>query len=670
MPVVSASNLRITLGAKTVLDGATFAIEPGERVGLVGRNGCGKSTLLKILCGKLKPEGGEVSLLRGARLGYLEQEPRFDPSLTLQEVAAQGLREGTSARAELDHVFEEMATAQGAELEKLFERQIALEEKLERSGGWSSDHLVEAVLHGLGFTDEQFTIPVSGLSGGQKARLGLARLLLEEPDALLLDEPTNHLDIVGREWLETFLADTYQGAVVIISHDRRLLDKVVHRIEEIHEGGTRSYPGNYHAFVDLRMERHLTQMRVHEKQLDKIRSEEQFILKYKAGQRAKQARGRATRLARYKEDSLVERPIELDSMRLSLPKGPRIGDSVAVCEDLQKTLGDRLLFKNLSITIKPGDRIGIIGPNGAGKTTLIRTLLGEIPFDVGTVRQSPKLHSGWFKQTHEHLDYTLNVWQYLQRTVPSRPGLGKLNEQESRDLAGAFLFSGYEQEKLLGEISGGERARAVLAGLVAGGHNLLVLDEPTNHLDIPSAERLEDALSLDPEDGGYDGSLLLVSHDRALLAATCDRLIILDGFGNATVFDGNYDEWVLKQAAIAKAAAALPQKPAPAAAKPSQNNKQNTSSNGAAVNGAAGNTSKSQSNNKAKAQRDPFAALSLEELETQTAKLAADLEKLDNTIAKPESARDHKKLAALLADREKLVTRHQACEHSWLARAQ
>ncbi|MCE9618501.1 MAG: ATP-binding cassette domain-containing protein [Planctomycetes bacterium] len=660
MPVVSATNLRITLGAKTVLDGATFAIEPGERVGLVGRNGCGKSTLLKILCGKLKPEGGEVSLLRGARLGYLEQEPRFDLSLTLQTAAAQGLSSGTNARAELDHVFEEMATAQGDALEKLFERQIALEAKIEQSGGWSSDHLVEAVLHGLGFTDEQFDIPVKGLSGGQKARLGLARLLLEEPDALLLDEPTNHLDIVGREWLETFLADTFQGAVVIISHDRRLLDKVVHRIEEIHEGTTRSYPGNYHAFVDLRRERHLSQMRVHEKQLDKIRSEEQFILRYKAGQRAKQARGRATRLERFKEDNLVERPIELDSMRLSLPKGPRIGDSVAVCEDLQKTLGDRLLFKELTITIKPGDRIGIIGPNGAGKTTLIRTLLGEIPFDKGTVRQSPKLHPGWFKQTHEHLDYTLNVWQYLQRTVPARPGLGKLNEQESRDLAGAFLFSGYEQEKLLGEVSGGERARAVLAGLVAGGHNLLVLDEPTNHLDIPSAERLEEALSLDPDDGGYDGALLLVSHDRALLAATCDRLIILDGHGNATVFDGNYDEWVAKQAAKAKLEATPAQKSSTTSAK--SHGKDKPASKDSA-------NPKSGTKSKTKSAPDPFAKLSIEDLENQTRKLAADILALDNTIALPETARNHKKLATLLDDREKLVARLHATEQSWLQRA-
>jgi ATP-binding cassette subfamily F protein 3 len=656
MPVVSATNLRITLGAKTVLDGATFAIEPGERVGLVGRNGCGKSTLLKILCGRLKPEGGEVSLLRGARLGYLDQEPKFDPKLTLRTAAEQGFSAASSARAELDHVFEEMATAQGAALEKLFERQIELEAKIERSGGWANDHLVDAVLHGLGFTDEQFDIPVTGLSGGQKARLGLARLLLEEPDALLLDEPTNHLDIVGREWLETFLADTFKGAVVIISHDRRLLDKVVHRIEEIHEGATRSYPGNYHAFVNLRRERHLTQMRVHEKQLDRIRSEEQFILRYKAGQRAKQARGRATRLERFKEDNLVERPIELDSMRLSLPKGPRIGDSVAVCEGLEKSLGDRLLFHDLTITIKPGDRIGIIGPNGAGKTTLIRTLLGEIPFDKGTVRQSPKLHTGWFKQTHEHLDRSLNVWQYLQRTVPARPRLGKLNEQEAR-----------EQEKLLGELSGGERARAVLAGLVAGGHNLLVLDEPTNHLDIPSAERLEDALSLDPDEGGYDGSLLLVSHDRALLAATCDRLIVLDGHGNATVFDGTYDEWVAKQAAKVKDAAATRTAPASGrsanSGKPAASGKSASASRSGAKAGSAGGTAKS------KPARDPFSSLSLDELEAQTRTLAADIVSLDNTIALPETARNHGMLADLLERRERLVQRLHAAEQSWLRRA-
>jgi ATP-binding cassette subfamily F protein 3 len=650
MPLVTASNLRVTLGAKQVLDGATFGLEPGERVGLVGRNGCGKTTLLKILCNTAKMDSGDVSLQRGVRLGYMAQEHRFDVGDTMRTAASKAMAEADQAKIALDAVFEAMATAEGDELQRLLDRQVELEEAIERGGGWSSDHLVDAVLHGLGFVDEQFDIPVTGLSGGQKARLSLARLLLQNPDVILLDEPTNHLDIDGCKWLETFLAETFKGAVVVISHDRRLLDRVVHRIEEIHDGRVRSYPGNYEAFVALRAERHLTQMRVHEKQLDKIRSEERYIMRYKAGQRAKQARGRATRLERFKRDELVERPIELDSMRISLPSGPRVGDSVLVAEGISKKLGDRQLFSNLDLFIAPGDRIGIIGPNGTGKTTLVRTLLGELEPDTGTIKRSPKMHAGWFRQTHEHLDRTLNIWQHLQRTVPARPGGSKLTEQEARNLAGAFLFSGIEQEKALGELSGGERARAVIAGLVAGGHNLLVLDEPTNHLDIPSAERLEEALAMDPDDGGFDGALLLVSHDRALLAATCDRLIVMDGHGNASLFDGTYDEWEAKRAADARTAATPKESqrraPTPApAAKPSPKPTE------------------------PKGKRSPLDNKSAEELESAIARMNARKTAIDEDLVSPALARDRAKLDRLLKEREQLEKDLAGHEEAWLRKA-
>jgi ATP-binding cassette subfamily F protein 3 len=650
MPLVTASNLRVTLGAKQVLDGATFGLEPGERVGLVGRNGCGKTTLLKILCNTAKMDSGDVSLQRGVRLGYMAQEHRFDVGDTMRTAASKAMAEADQAKIALDAVFEAMATAEGDELQRLLDRQVELEEAIERGGGWSSDHLVDAVLHGLGFVDEQFDIPVTGLSGGQKARLSLARLLLQNPDVILLDEPTNHLDIDGCKWLENFLAETFKGAVVVISHDRRLLDRVVHRIEEIHDGRVRSYPGNYEAFVALRAERHLTQMRVHEKQLDKIRSEERYIMRYKAGQRAKQARGRATRLERFKRDELVERPIELDSMRISLPSGPRVGDSVLVAEGISKKLGDRQLFSNLDLFIAPGDRIGIIGPNGTGKTTLVRTLLGELEPDTGTIKRSPKMHAGWFRQTHEHLDRTLNIWQHLQRTVPARPGGSKLTEQEARNLAGAFLFSGIEQEKALGELSGGERARAVIAGLVAGGHNLLVLDEPTNHLDIPSAERLEEALAMDPDDGGFDGALLLVSHDRALLAATCDRLIVMDGHGNASLFDGTYDEWEAKRAADARAAATPKESqrraPTPApAAKPSPKPAE------------------------PKGKRSPLDNKSAEELESAIARMNARKTAIDEDLVSPALARDRAKLDRLLKEREQLEKDLAGHEEAWLRKA-
>jgi ATP-binding cassette subfamily F protein 3 len=654
MPIVTATNIRVTLGAKQVLDGATIAIEPGERVGLVGRNGCGKTTLLKVLCGTARFDSGDVSVQRGTRLGYMAQEHRFDVGDTLRSAAAKAMAEADRAKTELDQVFEAMATAEGAELQRLMDRQVELEEAIERGGGWSNDHLVDAVLHGLGFEDHQFDIPVTGLSGGQKARLSLARLLLQNPDVIMLDEPTNHLDIEGCKWLETFLADTFKGAVIVISHDRRLLDRVVHRIEEIHDGRVRSYPGNYEAFVALRAERHLTQMRVHEKQLDRIRSEEKYILRYKAGQRAKQARGRATRLERFKRDELVERPIELDSMQIRLPSGPRVGDSVLVAEGIAKKLGDRQLFRGMDLFIAPGERIGVIGPNGAGKTTLIRTLLGELEPDAGTIKRSPKMHAGWFRQTHDHLDRTLTIWQHLQRTVPARPGGAKLTEQEARNMAGAFLFSGSEQEKVLGELSGGERARAVIAGLVAGGHNLLVLDEPTNHLDIPSAERLEEALAMDPDDGGFDGALLLVSHDRALLQSTCDRLIIVDGHGGATLFDGTYDEWEERRAAEMMAAAKESAKRPSPAAKPAPK---------------AAEAPAAKLANAPKPRRSPLDSRSPEELEAAIAKFTSRRTQIDEELVSPTLARDRVRLDKLVKERERLEADLAAHEEAWLRKA-
>ncbi|MEY4103670.1 MAG: putative transporter ATP-binding protein YheS, partial [Planctomycetota bacterium] len=298
MSLVTVNHVRFGHGINILLEDVVLGVDEGQKIGLVGRNGCGKSTLLKIIAGRIQPDHGSVGLQRGIRIGYLEQEPKLDPTHTLRSAAAAAFGRLDEIQRELDGVFEGMATAQGAELDRLMARQTVLESEFDRLGGHATDHKVDAVLHGLGFVDAQFSTPVTSLSGGQRARLGLAKLLLEQPDLLMLDEPTNHLDIDGRRWLEDFLADEFKGAVLVVSHDRWLLDRVVHRIVEIDQGIIHEYPGNYADFVNLRRERMELQARVHEKQQDRIRAETEFILKYKAGQRAKQARGRATRLER------------------------------------------------------------------------------------------------------------------------------------------------------------------------------------------------------------------------------------------------------------------------------------------------------------------------------------------------------------------------------------
>jgi len=655
MPVATLSAVRFGHGTRILLDDVSLSIESGEKIGLVGRNGFGKTTLMRMLAGELAPDTGSASVTRGARVAFLTQDPRLDPTDTLRSSVARAFERISQIQSQLDSIYDALATADGDELERLMAKQSTLEHDLEQAGGYAVDHRIDAVLHGLGFEDAQFGIPVSSLSGGQRARAGLARLLLEEPDLLLLDEPTNHLDIAGRRWLESFLADEFKGAVVVVSHDRWLLNAVASRIIEIHDAALRDYPGNYEDFVALRRERTLTQLRQHAKQQDRIAREQAFIDRYRAGQRARQAKGRQTRLERFRRDELIERPQDFDVMRLQLPRAAPLGDIVVSAEGLSKTLGERTLFRELELTIAPGERLGVIGPNGAGKTTFVRTLLGELEADCGIIKRSPRLSAGWFRQTHEHLDLSLAVWEYLRQTVPPRANGLKLNEQEARDLAGAFLFSGSAQESRLGALSGGERVRAILAGLVAGAHNLLVLDEPSNHLDIPSAERLEQALSLPSEEGGYDGALILISHDRALLESTCDRILCIQGDGTWTLFNGDYAEYEASREAAGKPSAAPATPPPPpaerTAEKPKKANDRKPAAHGAPR------------------RKGPHTSLSQEELESRIAAAESRMATIDQLLADPVTFRDRAKSASLLDERTALIARKSSLEEEWLARA-
>jgi ATP-binding cassette subfamily F protein 3 len=645
MPVLAVVNIHHAYGSHAILDGATVSIDHGEKVGLVGRNGSGKTTLMKVMQGTLVPDGGQVQIARGARVGYLSQDPDLDPHDTLRDAAEAAFDELHRLHVEQHKLFEAMAHTQGEDLERLMKRHTKLESQIEAAGGYAIDHKIDAMLHGLGFTDDQFSLKVSNLSGGQKGRLGLARLLLEEPDLLLLDEPTNHLDIAGRQWLEAFLAGDYRGAVVVVSHDRWLLDKVVSRIIEVDRGVIRESPGNYHKYVELRQERLLTQARVYDKQMDRIRQEQQYIDRYRAGQRARQAKGREARLERFKRNEVVERPMELEVMNLQLPKAPRSGDQVVVAEGISKSYGDKVLFKDLNITISRGERIGIIGPNGAGKTTLVRCLLGELKVDGGTIRTGSRLSIGYYKQLHDHLDMSLTVWQYLQSVIVGLGGSGaKGSEQQARDLAGAFLFSGDEQEKVLGQLSGGERSRAVLAGLVSGAHNVLVLDEPTNHLDIPSAERLEQALSMG--EGGFEGTLLLITHDRQLLQDTCSRLIVLDGQGGARAFDGTYSDWERRQREEAAAAQSKP--PRKPVAKPQAAARASTTT---------------------KSKPTGLAALSLDKIEARIEELQTKVRAIDQQMLDPTVFSDGVRSKSLQVERAHLEVELEPLETEWARRA-
>ncbi|MEO1235512.1 MAG: ABC-F family ATP-binding cassette domain-containing protein [Planctomycetota bacterium] len=674
MALLSVANVVFSYGDRTVLDGVNLTVDAGQHVGLVGRNGCGKSTLLKMiaklggttgLSDGLKPESGQIQLARGATTGYLHQDHDLDMQRTLREEAGHAFAELETLHRQLEETAEAMGSAEGDRLESLLKKYEQLEEKMQASGGYAVDHKIDETLHGLGLTDAMFSIKCGDLSGGQKGRLALAKLLLSEPDVLLLDEPTNHLDIAGREWLEEFLRQ-FTGAVVLISHDRWLLDRVVTKIYELEAGQMVEYPGNYAKFRELRAARIEDQRRAFEKQQTKIKAEQDFIDRYRAGQRAKQAQGREKRLERFKRDHLLEPPVELDVMKLNFSPKQRGNDVVAEAEGLSLTHDNdgqaKTLFTDVSLSLKRGERLGVIGPNGAGKSTFVRCLLGEQQPTSGGGKVGSQIDVGYFTQTHEHLDLSRSIVEYLRAFTPNEL------EQEARDLAGAFLFSGLEQDKPMSVLSGGERARAVLAGLVNGGHNLLVLDEPTNHLDIPSAERLEETLrTYTTQQQAYStagnkshaGTLILITHDRMLLDELVDQLLVFDGHGGVTHFLGTYSDWHTQQ-----------QTPPPQA------------SQGSATSAPTPGTSPSKSKPKTKPAKPkkptskklspPAAAeskLSQAKLESEIERLEARLQEIDFALMDPAVFADGDKVKRLQAERESARNTLAPLETEWARRA-
>lgn len=637
MSLLTAVGLHVQVGHQVLFRDLGCTIEPGQRIGLVGRNGTGKTTFLKVISGEREPDSGKVELRRGARVGLLRQDPEFMAGDTVRTAAARAFGPLIEAIASLEAVFDAMGEASQDELESLFAKQGRLEDQIEALGGRAWEHRVDEALAGVGLGD-RMQQPVEGLSGGERGRLGLATLLLENPDVLLLDEPTNHLDIAGREWLENFLSETFRGAVLVVSHDRALLDRLVGTIVELDRGQLEVYPGNYSDFRVERVERRKTLIRTWEKQQDRIRHEQSFIDRYKAGQRARQAKGRASRLERMIEDEGLEKPLELDVVDLDLPNPPRSGDLVLRTEQLCVQRGDRVLISGLDLELRRGDRLGIVGPNGTGKTSLIATLLEETPASAGRLQIGSRLKTAWFRQRHEALDPSLVLWRHLQDTLSEGRGRD-ITEQEARNLAGAFLFSGTTQDKCVGDLSGGERSRLVLAGLLATAPNMLVLDEPTNHLDIPTAERLEQML--DP-DAGWEGTMVLVSHDRALLDQVCTRLLILHPDGQHELFDGAWSAWRSRQVV-----------------------------SGAEPENKAGKTERSPSASRKAptGPKNPHSHLSLEQLESKVMDLEEQLATVDLALGEPEVWSDPEKLKSLQDERTSIENELGPLSQEWERRA-
>jgi ATP-binding cassette, subfamily F, member 3 len=522
------SDVYKSYGTQDVLRGTTLQVNPGEHVGLVGRNGAGKSTIFRLVRGEESADKGEVVKARGVRLGLLDQHVHFEAGSTVHESALAAFGHLQQIEHEMHELEHRMAEA-GDDLEKILERYSDLQHQFEHEGGFEYAAKAEAILQGLGFDRDVWSMETSKLSGGQQNRLGLARLLLAAPDVLLLDEPTNHLDVKAVEWLEEFLQE-YEAAYVIVSHDRYFLDRACRRIIELENGKASSYTGNYSDYLVEREERREAQQRAYDNQQQLIAKTQEFIRRNIAGQKTKQAKSRRKMLEKLERVDAVRADQSSGDFRLQAIE--RTGNHVLMVTDLTVGYPDKELAGVISFILRRGECLGIIGPNGSGKTTFLRTILNKVPSLKGEVRWGTKVQVGYYAQQLDDLDDRNEIIMELRRVAPASATAGEL-----RSFLAKFLFTGDDVYKPVRDLSGGEKGRLALAKLIYSRVNVLVLDEPTNHLDIPSREALEEALS------AYEGTIITISHDRYFLDRVATQILSLDGVGGAEHYDGDYTEY-------------------------------------------------------------------------------------------------------------------------------
>jgi len=536
MPIVSVIQVGKSFGAERIFSDVSFQIDAYDRIGLVGPNGAGKSTLLNLLAGREELDEGTISIARNVRIGYLTQTTDFQPQNSLREEMLTVFAEVQDWEHELSKLAIELAIPEsqndGVLHEQLLESYDELQTRFELAGGYTYENRIDQVLDGLGFTGEQQEAPVMQLSGGQQTRAALAKLLLQEPDLLLLDEPTNHLDLTALEWLETYLA-SWKGAMVVVAHDRYFLDRVVSRTIEMAFGHIEEFPGNYTKYLRLREERMERRIREYEAQQAHIAHTEEFIRRYKAGQRSREARGRQKLLDRLER---VERPKDFPGMNFEFNS---VVDSGQVVLSTQRLVAGyppsdpqsepTILVRVADLELLRGDRVGLLGPNGAGKTTLLRTIIGEIPPISGHVYPGHNVRIGYYSQTHSGLNPGRTIVDEIRQ-------VSTLSEDGARSFLARFLFSGDDVFKPIGALSGGERSRVALAKLTLQGSNFLVLDEPTNHLDLQSRQFLEEVL------GEFEGTLLFVSHDRYFIDSLATKVWVIEN-GVLIPYVGNYSEY-------------------------------------------------------------------------------------------------------------------------------
>ena len=545
--ILSCNNITKTFGTDAILSNCSFHIEEREKAAIVGPNGAGKSTLLKIIMGRLPADDGTVTISKDKTLGYLAQHQNLSSDGTIYDELLSVKKDIIALEEKIRETEQQMKNATGEQLDTLLDQYTKMNHQFELENGYAYQSEIVGVLKGLGFTEDDFSLPVNTLSGGQKTRVALGKLLLSKPDIILLDEPTNHLDMESIRWLENYLLG-YNGSVIIVAHDRYFLDRIVTKIIEIENTHVTVFSGNYTAYADKKKILRNMQLKEYLNQQREIKHQQEVITKLKQFNREKSIKRAESREKMLDKLEVVDKPAEInDKMNIELNPSVISGNDVLSVSHLSKAFDDNTLFTDISFDIKRGERVALIGNNGTGKTTILKIINDILPADSGEIKLGSKVTIGYYDQEHHVLDPDKTLFDELQDAYPD------LNNTQIRNTLAAFLFTNDDVFKYIRDLSGGERGRVSLAKLMLSNANFLILDEPTNHLDMVSKEILENALN------SYTGTVLYVSHDRYFINTTATRIIEL--VGQTTVnYIGNYDYYIEKKDALT--AAALAGKPA------------------------------------------------------------------------------------------------------------
>lgn len=622
--ILSCQNISKAFDGKPVLKQANFHIEDHEKAAIIGINGAGKTTLLNIIAERLSPDEGVVSISKGKTIGYLEQSPILDSENTIYDELMSVKDYLLKMEQEIRQMEHDMKYKEGDALESLMNQYARLTTRFESENGYAYKSELNGVLKGLGFEESEYDKPVCTLSGGQKTRVALGKLLLLSPDIILLDEPTNHLDMNAIRWLEGYLSN-YKGAVLIVSHDRYFLDRIAVKIIEIDAGNVMTFTGNYSDYAKKKEQYRADRMRAYLNQQREIKHQQEVIDKLKSFNREKSIRRAESREKMLEKIEVLEKPAEVrNDMRIALVPNITSGKDVLDITELSKAFDDEVLFQKISFSLKRGEHVAIIGDNGTGKTTLLKLINELLPADGGTIRLGTNVHIGYYDQEHHVLHSEKSIYDEISDEYPA------LTTTQIRNILAAFLFTGDDVFKLIKECSGGERGRISLAKLMLSEANFLILDEPTNHLDITSKEILEDALN------DYEGTVLYVSHDRYFINRTAHRILELSG-QTLTGYLGNYDYYLEKKAI-------------------------NTESGSGKSSGASGgsdapviSSAKADWQAKKAAQaRQRKLENDLKKTETQIAELEQKIADIDTLMSSEEVCRNSAKLSELTAEQGKL----------------